>query len=263
MSSTENDASASPVQTYRIPSILTTSAAEMLQYFGDDIIELKAAASTQVENDDPIMRDYGLLWKQRQSQRVEFDYREVVNTDGFAQNPLDEGAISEILNAVDRRLTDDDIDADPDLAVTKMVIEVECPALTDVLDRSHTDKYTLTFKSDPITNPDVRRKTEKLNRGKSLYDDLRFEKRNLNLHLVEETRAKYTEQSNSVMMTWRGFDDIRPDTDDDLARVVRDEILPSAFTDRLKHMTVTEEDRLETTGLGDGPSVGEEDEADE
>jgi len=65
------------------------------------------------------------------------------------------------------------------------------------------------------------------------------------------------------MMTWRGFDDIRPDTDDDLARVVRDEILPSAFTDRLKHMTVTEDDRLETTGLGDGPSVGEEDEADE
>jgi hypothetical protein len=181
----------------------------MLQYFGDDIIELKAAASTQVENDDPIMRDYGLLWKQRQSQRVEFDYREVVNTDGFAQNPLDEGAISEILNAVDRRLTDDDIDADPDLAVTKMVIEVECPALTDVLDRSHTDKYTLTFKSDPITNPDVRRKTEKLNRGKSLYDDLRFEKRNLNLHLVEETRAKYTEQSNSVMMTWRGLSVMR------------------------------------------------------
>lgn len=261
MSSTDSDASASPVQVYRIPSILTTSAAEMLQYFGDDIIEFKAAASTQVENDDPIMRDYGLLWKQRQSQRVEFDYREVMNTDGFAQNPLDEDAISDILDEVDRRLTDDEIDADPDLAVTKMVIEVECPELTDVLARSHTDKYTLTFKSDPITDSEVRSKTEDLNRGKSLYHDLKFKKRNLNLRLVEETRAKYTEQGNSVMMSWQGPDDIRPDTDPRLARIIRDEILPDEFTDQLKHMVVTEEDKLKTTGLGNGPTADGDEEA--
>jgi len=185
----------------------------------------------------------------------------VMNTDGFAQNPLDEDAISDILDEVDRRLTDDEIDADPDLAVTKMVIEVECPELTDVLARSHTDKYTLTFKSDPITDSEVRSKTEDLNRGKSLYHDLKFKKRNLNLRLVEETRAKYTEQGNSVMMSWGGPDDIRPDTDPRLARIIRDEILPDEFTDQLKHMVVTEEDKLETTGLGNGPTADGDEEA--
>jgi hypothetical protein len=235
----------------------------MLQYFGDDIIEFKAAASTQTENQDDILRDYGLLWKQTQKQSIEFDYREVVNTDGFAQNPLTEDRIDEILEEVNLRLDDRETDADPDLAVKKMVIEVECPALTEVLERSHSDKYTLTFRSDPITNEDIRKKTEDLNAGKSLYDDLRFQKRNLNLRLVEETRAKYSEQGNSVMMRWQGPDDIRPDTDDDLARVVRDEILPDEFTDRLKQMSPTEEDKLEATGLGDGPSSDEDGDDDE
>jgi len=258
VSSTENDASASPIPEYRIPAILTTSAAEMLQYFGNKIIELEASASIQVQNKDDIMNDYGMLWQQRQSQRIEFDYREVPNSDGIAQNPITDDKIDEIFSHVEKRLDSADIDAAPDLSVTHMVIEVECPELTDVLRRSHTDRYTLTFKSDRITSDAVRKKTEELNMGKSLYDELRWEKRNLNLRRVEETRAKHTQQSNSVMMKWSGPGDTRPITDRELSDVVRDEILPDGFTHRLKQMQVIDDDKIQTVGFSDGGATPDE-----
>jgi len=227
-----------------------------MKHFKDDIIQLQARASIGTPNRDDLMPDFGLERKQVQRQEVTMDYRQIPESDGTgAENPLTDAAVDNIIHEVGLRLDNLDVDAEPDLAVTKVVIEKTLPQLTEVT-RATTDEYELPFVSDPAESDasvdnDAQSVTRMKNRGKGLYDELGFEIRNLNLHAVEETRMKYGEQGNAKIMGWGGHTDVRPNSDIKLTQVIHDEVCPDEFAG-MKWYRITEEDTIELAMIGGG-----------
>jgi hypothetical protein len=228
-----------------IPSILTNSAVEVLEMFTTDIIEIKAASCVDETNPDGLIPDYGLHRKQTHRQTVELDYTAIRDDTGEIENPLTEAAVDNIVHEIGLRLDDMTVDAQPDLAVKKLVINVSLPELerrTNAL----SDEFELTFVSDPAEDNgepnDPAAKTRMKNRDRRLYSDLSFDVQNLNLHSVYETRAKYTEQVNAKIMGWGGPQDKQPRTHPAVAEVVRT-VIPDKF-EYLKEFGVTETNEL-------------------
>jgi hypothetical protein len=223
-----------------------------MRHFTDDIVEIEAQAGVGTPNRDELIPELGLERKQIQRQEVTLDYHRVPASG--PENPLTDAAVDNIIHQLGRKLNDFDTDAEPDLAVSKLVVDATLPELTEVT-RSTTDEYELTFISDPAeTVPGVPRDPKGLtrlkNRGKGLYDDLGFNIRNLNLHAVEETRIKYGEQGNAKIMGWGGHDDVRPNSDNKLAQVIADQVCPEEFA-KMKWYDVISDDTIELAMMGD------------
>jgi hypothetical protein len=234
--------------------MLTNSAVEIMRHFTDDILELQAKASVGTPNRDDLIPDLGLERKQIQRQEVTLNYRRIPSTDGpGAENPLTDAAVDNIIHELGRKLNDFDTDAEPDLAVRKLIVDATLPELTEVT-RANTDEYELMFVSDPAEtvaeiDDDPESQTRLKNRGKGLYDELGFKIRNLNLHSVVETRMKYAEQGNPKIMGWGGHEDIRPNSDKKLAQVVTSQVCIDEFAD-MKWYDVTSEDTIELAMMG-------------
>jgi len=224
--------------------MLTNSGLEMMDHFGDSIIQFEAEVSVDNWNRTEALRDYGLTRKQLQRQQLTIDYTEIRDADGVAENPLTDDAIEEIKDKLDYHIADFDADAEPDMAVSKLVVVIESEAIKEV-SRATTDEFELTFISDPAG--ESREATEDLNYDKGLYDEYGFNYRNLNLRSVVETRAKYTEQSDGKLMGWGGPSDVRPRCTKQVAQAVYD-LLPETFR-ALKWYTVGEGDVIELQSL--------------
>jgi len=226
MSPEQDTVAAEPINETPIPSILTNSAAEVMRAFNDSIIEIEAEASIDNWNKDELRRDYGLMRQQLTRQKITLDYHEVRDNDGEPENPLTSEQVDDILQELNRRLDNFDRESAADMAVSKMVLRVNVPEITEVT-RSTTDEYELTFVSDPAG--EARGPTERRNYDKGLYDELGFKYRNLNLRSVVETRAKYTEQADGKLMGWGGPEDVRPRCDTKLAQAIYQEVLPKEY----------------------------------
>jgi len=232
-----------------IPSILTNSAVEMLQHFGEDIVEIKAQSATDDTNPDSLMPEYGLNRRQLQRHTVRLDYKRITDTNGEVENPLTESVIDEMIRRIGIQLDDLTVDAQPDLAVNKLVVNQTLPDL-EKNTRALSDEFELTFISDPAEDRgeenDPAAKTRMKNRDRRLYTDLKFDVQNLNLRSVVETRAKYTEQANGKLMGWGGPQDERPDTDPSITPAVRG-VIPDQY-EWVKEFGVTESDELVLIG---------------
>jgi hypothetical protein len=239
-----------------IPSILTNSAIEMLQTFTTDIVEIKAESAIDETNPDSLMPEYGLRRKQTHRQSVTLAYKAITdNTTGEVENPMTEAAVDDIVREIGIRLDDMTVDAQPDLAVRKLVVEATLPEL-ERQTRALSDEFELTFISDRAedrgeTN-DPAAKTRMKNRDRRLYSDLSFDVQNLNLRSVVETRAKYTEQANGKIMGWGGPNDDRPDTDPAVTPAVRS-VIPDEY-EWVKEYGITESNELVLIGSHDGAS---------
>lgn len=247
---TPNSEPATPIREFPIPSMLTNSAVEMLDYFGDAIIEIEAQASMDTENIDELLRDYGLIWRQLQRQTVEFDYTQQRDLDGNPHNPLTEEAIEEVLTELRRRLNDPDAAVAPDMAVSRLVVRMEVPRLREVT-RAQSDEFELTFSSDPVMGEAAREATAAANVENRLYRDLGFEYRNLNLRKVVETRVKYTQQGQAELMGWGGPGDTAGWCELPLARAVQETVLPEPYA-RLKFFHVDDANAVELAALETG-----------
>jgi hypothetical protein len=224
----------------------------MLNYYGDSITKMRAEASTRTTNGNPQMQDYGLTWEQTHTEGIKLRYEEVMDNDGSVHNPLTESKINDILSTTESKLDNDDHDYKPDLAVEEMKIEVSCPELTEQT-RSRTDTYIITFKSDPVEDTTVQRETQKRNIGRGLYSELRFKKRNLNVHGVEEKHAMYGGQGDATLMRFDGLDDLRPFAPDTVVDAVNNQLLPDEFTEEpMKTYRVDENEELTSLGFGGG-----------
>jgi len=224
--------------------MLTNSAVEMLEFFGDDIIEIEAEASLDNWNSDELLRDYGLARRQLTRQKLSLDYHQIRSEDG-PENPLTQSAIDDVLLKLNQHLDDFDSDATPDLAVSKLQVRVTSPEIQSAT-RAVSDEFELTFISDPAG--DAQDLTEQKNLGKGLYHDFGFEYRNLNLRSVVETRAKYAEQSDGKLMGWGGPDDVRPRCSTELAQAVYGQVLPEDYR-ALKWYTVGEDNVTELQSI--------------
>lgn len=228
--------------------MLTNSGQEMLEFFNDDIIEIKAEASLDTTNKDELLRDYGLCREQLSREKVSIDYHEIRTEDG-PENALTTEMSEEILRQVRRHLGDFNEEVVPDLAVSKMVIRANLPEV-EAATRAVSDEFELTFISDKAEKGTIAR-TERLNYDKGLYNNLGFNYRHLNLRSVVETRAKYAEQSDAKLMGWGGPKDVRPRCSRKLAQAVKASVLPDEYG-YIKMYKVTEDDVLELNRTEEG-----------
>jgi hypothetical protein len=234
-----------------IPSILTTSAVEMLETFTTDIIEIKARGSHETANGDSLIRELGLDRTQTQRHEVTLDYRQIREREEgegiVVQNPLTEAAVDNLIHELRLRLRPD-ANVEPDLTVDKLVLDATLPSLQDST-RAMSSDFELTFASDPAheTPGDTRGArslTREKNRNRGLYSELSWNIRNLNLRRVEETTAKYSGQGNGRIMSWAGPGDVRPNSPKEVAATIKDEVCPDYYG-AMKRFGVSDEDDTE------------------
>jgi hypothetical protein len=255
MSSESSDTQIEPIHEFQIPSLLTNAASVVFENFSGSIIELEARASTDTENVEELLRDHGLLWRQLQRQTIELDYVEQRGVDGEPHNPLTTAAVDEIRQTLARRLGDPNTDVEPEMAVSKLVLRLDIPQL-QAATRAQSAEFELTFIADPVLGEDAREATAEANLGTSLYSELGFEYRNLNLRRVVETRAKYAEQpGDGTLMGWGGPDDTRGRCPHEVARTIHRDVLPEKYA-RLKFFRVGAANRVELTGLETDTEAG-------
>lgn len=235
-----------------IPSILTNSAIEILREYTTDILEIKASASTDVSNSDSLIREYGLDRKQTQRQTVELNYQAITDNYGEIQNPLTEDAVADIEDKIKQKLNGMTTDADPDLAVQKLVINATLPEVAENT-RALCDTFELTFSSDYAEDKGEERDPHSLTRlrnsDRRLYSDLGFQIRNLNLRRVIDTRSKYTEQTNGTLFGWGGPTDVAPPQKPVVVDAICD-FINSEYS-YLKQYAVMDDDDLVLIGGGE------------
>lgn len=232
---------------FHIPALLTNSAREILNIFGEDIIQLHAYGSVEAANGVVMdeLREYGAVWEQRDQQVMTIDYRRLPGDDRESPvNPLTEDAREQLLDEVETRLGPTSSDVEQDLAVRSVTIRVESEHLAAATPAQYPE-FDLQFVSDPV-KPDLHEVTKELNRDKSLYRELGFKVRNLNLHEAVETATKFHQQEGGKYIAWNGPGQFRPNTNDLLAVRIHDEVLPEDFG-FLKQYRVAENNTLELT----------------
>jgi hypothetical protein len=232
-------------RTIQIPSLLTNSLRCVLDAFGSDIIQLTAHGSVETTNSTAVedLRSYNVSREQRTHHRLSLDYEQIYS-DEEPLNPLTDDACEQILAETEAVLDSESITVEPDLAVTSVTIRIRDDRLQEVTP-AQTPEFDLRFVADPA-EPPVREPTKHLNVDRGLYRDLGFNVTNLNLRSVVETQTKYTEQSDGRYLSWRGPDDIRPQSPKRLAIRINEYILPDNVG-MLKPYTVIDDRVLEVS----------------
>lgn len=228
---------------YLVPSLLTNSLRAVFEAFGENIIQLRARGSLETTNatvlDD--LREYAVSWHQQDQQKITIDYEQLYQS-GDAANPLTESVRTQILEEVDARLAPHETSVDPDLAVTEMTIRITDDRLQQITP-ARSSEFDLTFVSDDAEDS-VREPTKRRNADRSLYSELGFKIRNLNLRSVVETETKFHNQSDGEYLRWRGPEDTRPRAPKRLAVRINDHVLPDAYG-ILKPYIVADDEVLE------------------
>ncbi len=232
-------------RTVQIPSLLTNSLRCVLDVFGSNIIQLTAHGSVETANSTPVeeLRRYNVSREQRTHHRLSLDYEQIYSGEE-PLNPLTDDACEQILAEAEAVLDSESIMVEPDLAVTSVTIRIRDDQLQEVTP-AQTPEFDLLFVADPA-EPPVREPTKRLNVDRGLYRDLGFNVTNLNLRSVVETQTKYTEQSDGRYLSWRGPDDIRPQSPKRLAIRINEYILPDNVG-MLKPYTVIDDRVLEVS----------------
>lgn len=238
-----------PISETPIPSLLTNSAAVVLDAFGESIIDIDAKASIDTWNRRELMQDYGLLHEQLNRDKLTLNYQQITDADGIAENALTEKKIDMVKSHIGRYL-DGQLagNVDPDMAVSKVDLRVTSDEIMEAT-QATTNEFELRFVSDPAA--EARELTKSLNYEKGLYDEMGFNYHNLNLRSVFETRAKYAEQSDGKVMGWGGPSDTRPRCSTKLAQAVNQTILPDKYGG-IKNYVVTEDNvtKLQSVDAG-------------
>jgi hypothetical protein len=232
---------------YLVPSLLTNSLRAVFEAFGADIIQLRARGSLETTNATALddLREYAVSWHQQDQQKITIDYEQLYQS-GEPANLLTERARTQILDEVDARLAPHETSVDPDLAVTEMTVRITDDRLQQITP-ARSSEFDLTFVSDDAEDS-VREPTKRRNADRSLYSELGFKIRNLNLHSVVETETKFHNQSDGEYLRWRGPEDTRPRTPKRLAVRINEHVLPDAYG-VLKPYIVADDEVLE---LSDG-----------
>lgn len=252
--STESSAS-DDVQgrTYFIPSMLTSSLRAMFQAFGEDIVELRAHGGPTTDNTERVdaLREYGVSYRRRVHQEVQIDY-EKRGPKGDPINPLNKAARDEIISEIEAKLGGRQGAVTPDVPVKKLRVRIESEELKEAVPTARGTEFDLMFKSEKAEDA-VKDRTRRLNSERGLYgsEGMGWNIRNLNLHLVEETAAKFDGQSDPTCMSWHGREDIRPRIDggridgrSELMSTIEQVILPTEYS-WLKPYVVMEDEMLD------------------
>jgi hypothetical protein len=234
-------------QSVHIPVMLTNSAMEILEFYAEDIIEIRATGTSRTTNRDELIRDINLNRSIATEKEVTLDYTRITNRSGEVENPLSQDVIDHIRRKLRTKLYASSVDAQPDLSVEYLKVDATIPRLKEKT-RARTDEFELTFVSESVQTEGYERATNLANMGKGLYTELMFNYKNLSLRRVEEVSAKYSQQSNPQIMSWNGVKDTRPQGFKRTAsEAISDTALPDSFGE-LKRYEVGEEEQMQPVG---------------
>jgi len=235
-----------------LPSLLTNSLRAVFDAFGADIIQLRAHGSLEATNATLLdeLREYAVSWHQQDQQKITIDYEQLYQS-GEPANPLTESARTQLLEEIDARLTPHETRVDADLAVTDLTVRITDDRLQEITP-AQSPEFDLRFVSDPAEEP-IKEPTKRRNADRSLYTELGFKVRNLNLRSVVETETKFHNQSDGRYLSWGGPTDIRPRAPKRLAVRINEHILPDAYG-VLKPYIVTDDRVLELSDEIDDPT---------
>ncbi len=227
-----------------IPSLLTNSLRVVLKTFGEDIHQITAHGSTATTNHTTTeeLRDYGVRVERRNSHAVKLDYEQLTTRDGEPMNSLSEDVIHQLFSELDVHLGHEDLSVAPDLTVTSVTLRISDDRLAEVTP-AQTAEFDLRFEADPAEEA-VLEQTERVNHGRGLYNELGFDRMNLNLYSVVETATKYQTQSTGRYLHWHGPDDPRPRAPELLTARVNQHVLPDKYG-MLKPYSVVDDRVLE------------------
>jgi len=246
----------------QIPSILTLSLRELLSFYGESILKLKARGGTLPHEKTPIpdLEDYGIVFSSGDSSVVEIDYKQKRNPDGTIKNPLNTIRIDEIYETLNNNLPifelkDKDGNVEetfpPDIPVNYLEIEIKDDRLSE-LTKTETNIFEATFKSEKAETSRIRSDIHKRNRDLGVYY-LGFEIRNLNLFQLIEQVKKLLEPKKLwkriSIIQWDGYakQHLRPRSPIAIAQHIYENYLPSGYKS-LKRYLITKENKLELDG---------------
>ena len=246
----------------QIPSILTLSLREILNFYGESILELKARGGALPHDKTPIegLDEYGVIFSSGDSSVIEVNYKQERNPDGTIKNPLNEAKIDEIFEHLDNNLPEFELkDKDgnveetypPDIPVNFLVVEIKDDKLME-LTETETNIFEATFKSEKAETSKIRKDIHKLNRDLGVYY-LGFEIRNLNLFQLIEQAKKLLEPrklwKRISIIQWNGYakQHLRPRSPIAIAQHIYVNYLPSGYKS-LKKYLITKENKLELDG---------------
>ena len=244
----------------QIPSILTLSLREILNFYGESILILKARGGALPHDKTPLDDEYGVIFSSGDSSVIEVNYKQERNPDGTIKNPLNEAKIDEIFEHLDNNLPKFELkDKDgnveetypPDIPVNFLVVEIKDDKLME-LTETETNIFEATFKSEKAETSKIRKDIHKLNRDLGVYY-LGFEIRNLNLFQLIEQAKKLLEPrklwKRISIIQWNGYakQHLRPRSPIAIAQHIYVNYLPSGYKS-LKKYLITKENKLELDG---------------
>lgn len=226
---------------------LTVSAREILKYYNEQIVDLRAKGGFCGANKVVIDSDYGISVVTPGSTYLEFIYRQKRDTEGNTLNILSEGKVKEIYDIFDSCLNAyyderEDVEYPPDLAVESFEIETKRDDTIQKLAGTDTDIFDMRFVSDIIESDELKDKIKKKNKNFGLFKFQGFKIRALSMHCLIETAEKYGERKKYVQ-EWNGIYDTHPKSPIKLAQHVVANYLPKKYA-WLSFLNVKETNRV-------------------
>lgn len=243
-----------------IPSLLTQSLREILNFYKESIYELRAKGGISPQDKIFLDIDYGITFYTGSSSEIEIIYKREHDIDGTVLNPIDQNKIDEIidihLNRLPKKLhpTKKGIKYDADIPVELLKITIKDDELQKRA-KTKTNLFEATFMSEKAESEGMREDTHKLNKDLGVYYR-HWEIRNLNLHqLIEVTKKEEPKRLKRrvSIIYWKGWaeQDLTPKSPTSVAQYIYLNYLPKKYSS-LKTYLITKEDKLELDGYKTG-----------
>lgn len=239
-----------------VPSILTVSLREIMDYYRERIVRLQAEGGEHPSNSVILDKEYGVTFNPGRSGTVRIDYTQRRDTDGTILNPIDKGWISEMRGYLNDNLQEYE-GHPPDIPVSLLEVEIEDDRIAE-LTNSTINTFDATFESDP---PEPQMK-DRIHNPDSDYYDLElaehwrvvlgqgFRIRNLNLRLFVNTGQKFGERIWNPIIQWKGWpSNDPPKSHYEIAGIIRDKYLPPRPFKLLKFYRIMRGNKLMLDGF--------------
>ena len=222
-----------------IPSILTVSLREVLDYYHKKIVRLQAEGGEYPTRSVVLDDNYGVTFVPGSSGTIKMDYTQSRAPDGTILNPINEEWIQKMHGYLNKNLPEHE-GHPPDIPVTLLLVEIEDTRIAE-LAGTETNVFDATFNAEWM-EPQIK---SKVHSPASDYYDAElaehwrvllgqgFRMRNLNLMLLLERTQKFAEPKKvwKPIIQWGGYtkQDLNPKSPIEVAGRIRDTHLAPKF----------------------------------
>lgn len=228
-----------------IPVLQTVSLRRVLEFFGDDIVELEAKGGNTADVKTETLNEfYGVNFTTTLGEIIKINYKQVRKLSGEPENPLDRNGIKILLDLVEEKLPSIKFEGNempPDICTQKIVIEVidddlakTAAEVTPWFDGDR-NRFLITGVNDPAEDrkgSQARRPLDEvLSKNRGLMVVQGFKGRVINFRRVIETARIYGKEDELYLAQWDGPEDHFPKFPRTIGEHIYDNILPDTYSE--------------------------------